>query len=83
MNMTKAEENLMAWLRDAHAMEEQAETMLKALASRTGDYPQVKTLIEKHLTETQKQAVSLQQCIKRRGGDTSTELGRWLPLAKV
>ena len=70
--MTKAEENLMAWLRDAHAMEEQAETMLTALGGRTGDYPEVKTLIEKHLTETQRQAASLQECIKRRGGDTST-----------
>ena len=70
--MTKAEENLMAWLRDAHAMEEQAETMLKALAGRTGDYPEIKTLIEKHLSETQRQAESLQECIKRRGGDTST-----------
>ena len=46
--------------------------MLKALAARTGDYPEIKTLIEKHLSETQRQAESLQQCIKRRGGDTST-----------
>ncbi|MDR6303749.1 ferritin-like metal-binding protein YciE [Nitrobacter vulgaris] len=70
--MTKAEENLMAWLRDAHAMEEQAETMLKALAGRTDDYPEIKTLIEKHLGETQRQAKSLQECIQRRGGDTLT-----------
>jgi ferritin-like metal-binding protein YciE len=70
--MTKAEDNLMAWLRDAHAMEEQAETMLKALVGRTGEYPEVKALIEKHLTETQRQAESLEDCIKNRGGDTST-----------
>jgi ferritin-like metal-binding protein YciE len=70
--MSELEENLMAWLRNAHAMEEQAETMLTALAGRTGDYPEVKALIEKHLAETQRQAESLQECIKRRGGDTST-----------
>lgn len=44
LNMSKIEENLMAWLRNAHAMEEQAETMLTALAGRTGDYPEVKAL---------------------------------------
>jgi ferritin-like metal-binding protein YciE len=70
--MTKAEENLMAWLRNAHAMEEQAVTMLTALAGRTGDYPDVKARIEQHLRETRGQAEALEGCIKRRGGDTST-----------
>jgi ferritin-like metal-binding protein YciE len=70
--MTKAEEDLMAWLRNAHAMEEQAVTMLEALAGRTGDYPSVKTRVEQHLAETRKQAEVLEGCIKRRGGDTST-----------
>jgi ferritin-like metal-binding protein YciE len=68
----KAEEDLMAWLRNAHAMEEQAVTMLEALAGRTGDYPEVKTRIQRHLGETQRQAEALEECIKRRGGDTST-----------
>jgi ferritin-like metal-binding protein YciE len=45
----KAEEDLMAWLRNAHAMEEQAVTMLEALAGRTGDYPEVKARIKQHL----------------------------------
>lgn len=70
--MTKAEENLMAWLRNAHAMEEQAVTMLDSLSSRTGDYPEVKARIEQHLLETRRQAEALEGCIKRRGGDTST-----------
>jgi ferritin-like metal-binding protein YciE len=64
--MSKLEENLMSWLRNAHAMEEQAETMLKSLAGRTGDYPDVKARIEKHLAETQRQAEALEGCIKRR-----------------
>jgi len=70
--MSKLEENLMAWLRNAHAMEEQAVTMLTSLASRTGDYPDVKARIESHLTETRRQADDLEGCIRRRGGDTST-----------
>jgi ferritin-like metal-binding protein YciE len=70
--MTKAKENLMAWLRNAHAMEEQAVTMLDSLSSRTGDYPEVKARIEQHLLETRSQAEALEGCIKRRGGDTST-----------
>jgi ferritin-like metal-binding protein YciE len=53
-------------------MEEQAVTMLEALAGRTGDYPEVKTRIQRHLGETQRQAEALEECIKRRGGDTST-----------
>jgi ferritin-like metal-binding protein YciE len=53
-------------------MEEQAVTMLTSLASRTGDYPDVKARIESHLGETKRQAEALEECIKRRGGDTST-----------
>ncbi|ABE64512.1 protein of unknown function DUF892 [Nitrobacter hamburgensis X14] len=70
--MSRIEENLMAWLRNAHAMEEQAVTMLTSLASRTGDYPNVKARIESHLAETKRQAEALEECIKRRGGETST-----------
>jgi ferritin-like metal-binding protein YciE len=70
--MNKIEENLMAWLHNAHAMEEQAVTMLTSLASRTRDYPDVMTRIESHLVETRGQIEALEECIKRRGGDTST-----------
>ena len=44
---------------------------LTGLASRTGDYPDVKTRIESHLAETRRQAEELEECIRRRGGDTS------------
>jgi len=70
--MNKAEENLMAWLGNAHAMEEQAVTMLIGLANRTVDYPEVHVRIEHHLSETRRQAEALEECIKRRGGDIST-----------
>ena len=70
--MAKAEERLMEWLRDAHAAEEQAETMLKGMASRLKNYPELKARIEQHIKETQRQAELLRSCIQRRGGSTST-----------
>ncbi len=38
------------WLRDAHAMENQAEKMLKAHASRLENYPLLQRRIEEHVT---------------------------------
>ena len=40
--MTRAEENLNDWLRDAHAMEQQAEKMLEATSSRLENYPELR-----------------------------------------
>ena len=71
-NRSIAEDHFMDWLRDAHAMEMQAETMLKAAASRIEHYPDVKARIELHISETQAQAQQIASCIERRGGDTST-----------
>jgi ferritin-like metal-binding protein YciE len=70
--MGKAEDNLMDWLRDAHAMEVQAEKMLTATASRIENYPEFKTRLERHAVETRGQIDRLKACIERRGGDTST-----------
>ncbi len=70
--MTIKEDRLLQWLRDAHAMEKQAETMLTAQASRIESYPDLKAKIEEHLAETRRQSDMLQSCIERRGGDTST-----------
>ena len=69
--MTVAEDHLMDWLRNAHAMEEQAETMLAAQADRTGDYPDLQVRIRQHLAETRGQAEKLRRCIERRGGSVS------------
>ncbi|OLU27331.1 hypothetical protein BVH03_14000 [Pseudomonas sp. PA15(2017)] len=63
---TKAE-NLLSWLRDAHAMEQQAEQMLKAQAERLEHYPKLKTRIEQHIEETQGQRESLEGCLERLG----------------
>jgi ferritin-like metal-binding protein YciE len=69
--LSKAKEDLADWLRDAHAMEMQAETMLKGQAARLENYPQLKARIEQHITETQRQARDVEQCLKSMGEDTS------------
>lgn len=69
--MAELKENLLDWLRDAHAMEQQAEQMLRAQASRIEHYPAVKRRLEQHLEETLGQQALLKACIERLGGSTS------------
>lgn len=64
--------NLIDWLRDAHAMEQQAESMLKKQADRIEHYPELKARIEQHIVETQNQAVLIESCLKRYGSSGST-----------
>ncbi|GHC25577.1 hypothetical protein GCM10010082_18120 [Kushneria pakistanensis] len=68
---TDARAHLMDWLRDAHAMEQQAETMLKAQAKRIEHYPELHARIEQHIEETQGQSALLEECIQRLHGSTS------------
>lgn len=70
--MTSKKDNLLDWLRDAHAMEQQAERMLKAQAERLEHYPQLKTRIEVHLQETLEQQRLLEGCLERLGSSPST-----------
>jgi ferritin-like metal-binding protein YciE len=70
--MANAHDNYMDWLRDAHAMEEQAERMLNSTASRIENYPEVRAQLESHARISRQQADALRACIERRGGDTST-----------
>ncbi|WP_017761089.1 ferritin-like domain-containing protein [Pseudacidovorax intermedius] len=71
-SMTHPADHLMDWLRDAHAMEEQAETMLQTASDRLQNYPELKAKMQAHLQETREQARMLRECIQRRGGDTSS-----------
>ena len=64
-------ENLVDWLRDAHAMEEQAEKMLKGQAERLEHYPKLKARIEQHIEETYGQQKLLRSCIERLGSSPS------------
>lgn len=69
--MTDHNENLLDWLRNAHAMEKQAEQMLKAQASRIQHYPELKARIEAHIDETLQQQRIVDDCIARLGGKPS------------
>lgn len=69
---TSARDNLIAWLRDAHAMEQQAVTMLNAQYERLENYPELKARIGQHLEETKQQASLLEACLDRLAGGSST-----------
>ena len=68
---TTREDNLMAWLRDAHAMEHQAIEMLEKMVNRVKDYPELQAKVREHLDQTHRQADMVLKCIERRGGSTS------------
>ena len=70
--MAKPTERLVQWLRDAHAMEEQAAMMLSGTAKRLEHYPQLKARIEEHIAETQRQGERIAACIERLDGGTSS-----------
>lgn len=71
LSMTYAAEHLMDWLRDAHAMEEQAELLLQTACDRLGSHPVLKARLQAHHQQTREQARMLSECIHRRGGSTS------------
>jgi ferritin-like metal-binding protein YciE len=63
--MAAPQEHLVDWLKDAYAMERQAETMLRAQASRIEHYPKLKERIERHIEETLSQQQLLEGCLAR------------------
>jgi ferritin-like metal-binding protein YciE len=71
MDTSRMEQELNQWLRDAHAMEQQAETMLQSQASRIENYPELAAGVKRHLTETRSQRERLEQCLERRGTSAS------------
>jgi ferritin-like metal-binding protein YciE len=62
--MTDREEHLLAWLRDAYAMEEQFETILESQIARLKHYPGLKQKLQEHLVETRSQAERVKACIE-------------------
>ncbi|WP_397459119.1 ferritin-like domain-containing protein [Pseudomonas asplenii] len=70
--MATPQENVLDWLRDAHAMEQQAEKMLKAQSERLEHYPQLKARIDQHIQETLGQQQLIDECLERLGGSSST-----------
>lgn len=69
--MEEIRENYLAWLRDAHAMEEQALTMMQGMLSRLENYPALSARIRAHISETERQEATLRQMLEARASDTS------------
>jgi ferritin-like metal-binding protein YciE len=61
----RAKELLITGLRNAHAMENQAQEMLERQIDRTKDYPDVKKRLQDHLRETLQQKKRLEEALKK------------------
>jgi ferritin-like metal-binding protein YciE len=59
-------------LRNAHAMENQALSIMKPQMSRIENYPEVATQLDKHIRETEGQLVRLEEVLRELGEDHST-----------
>lgn len=70
--MTTPREHLIDWLRDAHAMEEQAKSLLETQIDRLENYPEATAKLQQHLRETEQQRADVEECLHRLGADTST-----------
>lgn len=69
--MEKSKEWLIQWLCDAHAMEEQAQTMLSGMLHRIENYPELSDRVSIHLSETKVQAERVRGCLEAFGEETS------------
>jgi ferritin-like metal-binding protein YciE len=70
--MTKSKQTLVAWLRDAHAMERASVDTLDRLADRLARFPQLALGFREHWRESVDQVQHIERCLKKLGSDTST-----------
>jgi ferritin-like metal-binding protein YciE len=83
--MEQARMRYLAWLRDAHAMEEQALTMMQGIVSRLEKYPELRSQIRKHISETKEQLSPLGRLLDRQGAGSlmvKDTMGRVTALAQ-
>jgi ferritin-like metal-binding protein YciE len=59
-------------LRNAHAMETQAQELLKRQIERLDDYPELKTRLQQHLSETDRQQERLERLLTSLGQSSSS-----------
>lgn len=59
------------WLRDVHAMEKHAESLLQALLARLNDHPLLRARIEHYLEQTREQQQEVKAVLKRYDSDWS------------
>jgi len=70
--MSNYDDRLVQWLRDAHAMEEQALTMMQGQVSRLEHFPQLRSRLEQHIRETETQKERLRERLEQLNGGPST-----------
>ena len=69
--MSKISKYVDQWLRDAHAMEKQAESILHGQVKRIENYPELAQRMQAHLDESTSQRERLEACLERRGTSAS------------
>ena len=69
---TTKKDDLITWLRDAHAMEVAHIDNIERLVGVTDDYPQLKAQLQRHLDVTRRQREEIQRQLENMGSDTST-----------
>ncbi|GGB55021.1 DUF892 family protein [Blastomonas aquatica] len=70
--MVTTKETIDTWLRDAHATETQAETMLRGTAGRNSDYRAFSEALIAQADKCDGNARSIEACLILRGSNTST-----------
>lgn len=63
--MTHSADHFLDWLRDAHAMEVQAISLLRSQIGRIESYPDLKARLQRHLAETEAQEQALKALLDR------------------
>ena len=63
---------VIAWLNDAHGMENALIQILEHQIKDAKDYPQVQTKLEEHLEQTRRHADLVKGCVENLGSHTST-----------
>lgn len=66
-----SEDLVVAWLKDAHAMESTLVNTLNNHARDAKDHPEVETRIRQHAVQTQRHADLIRQCLDRHGHSPS------------
>lgn len=72
MASNTARDLFVAGLRNAHAMERQAQELMERQSERMTDYPDVQARLRQHLVETRTQLQRLEQCLAACGESSST-----------
>lgn len=69
--MEQTRQNYLAWLRDAHAMEEEGLALLQRMVDELEGYPQLRARFRQHLRETEGQLAALARLLDRKGAEPS------------